>query len=705
MDHPVASPKRSSAAGGWGALKSCGKHLLSSRAPLSGARAMLKANQPDGFDCPGCAWGDPAHGSSFEFCENGVKAVSWEATDKRTPPKFFAKHTVSELRGWTDYALEGEGRLTHPMRYDAASDRYLPVSWDAAFTEIGATLRGLDSPDRAEFYTSGRASNEAAYIYQLFARLIRHQQLPRLLQHGATRPAASPYRRPSASARAPSCSRISRRRTRSSWSARTPVPTIRACSATFARRRPAAPASWSTTPFASAGWSVSPIRRTPWRCCVAPAHPWRAIITSRVRAATWRCSAGIAKAVFAADDAALAAGRPSVLDRAFLSHHAEGHEAYRVVVEATTWEAIEDQSGLSRADIEVAAEVYLGADKVICTWAMGVTQHKHSVATIREMTNVMLLRGNIGRPGAGLCPVRGHSNVQGDRTVGINEKPPAALLDALEREIGFVAPRKHGHNVIGAIGAMLDGSSKAFIGLGGNFARATPDTALVAKALASCELTVHIATKLNHSHLVPGRVAYLLPCIGRTEIDRNSKGKIQIVTVEDSMSMVHGSGGINKPASPELRSEIAIIAGMAAATVGSDKVDWAALADDYDGIRALIERTIPGFAGYNARVRRPRGFMLRNLAAERNFETTTGKANFSAEHLPEATEHQPGADEGRHLRAADLPQPRSVQHHRLWPRRPLSRGLRRASGTVRPSRRPGRDPCRRRRPRRYRRHP
>ena len=639
MDHPVASPKRSSAAGGWGALKSCGKHLLSSRAPLSGARAMLKANQPDGFDCPGCAWGDPAHGSSFEFCENGVKAVSWEATDKRTPPKFFAKHTVSELRGWTDYALEGEGRLTHPMRYDAVSDRYLPVSWDAAFAEIGATLRGLDSPDRAEFYTSGRASNEAAYIYQLFARLYGTNNFP-------------------------DCSNMCHEASGIALQAAIGIGKGTVLLEDFEKAdaifvvgqnpgtnhprmlgdlRKAATRGARVVVF-------NPVRERGLERFADPQNTVEMLRGASAPVAShyyqprpggdMAVFRGIAKAVFAADDAALAAVRPSVLDRAFLSHHAEGHEAYRAVVEATTWEAIEDQSGLSRADIEVAADVYLGAHKVICTWAMGVTQHKHSVATIREMTNVMLLRGNIGRPGAGLCPVRGHSNVQGDRTVGINEKPPAALLDALEREIGFVAPRKHGHNVIGAIGAMLDGSSKAFIGLGGNFARATPDTALVAKALASCELTVHIATKLNHSHLVPGRVAYLLPCIGRTEIDRNSKGKIQIVTVEDSMSMVHGSGGINKPASPELRSEIAIIAGMAAATVGSDKVDWAALADDYDGIRALIERTIPGFAGYNARVRRPRGFMLRNLAAERNFETVNGKANFSADALPEATEHQ-----------------------------------------------------------------
>jgi molybdopterin-dependent oxidoreductase alpha subunit len=339
----------------------------------------------------------------------------------------------------------------------------------------------------------------------------------------------------------------------------------------------------------------------------------------------------------------VAAGRPSLLDRAFVTHHTAGSEAYRATVEATGWDAILDQSGLTREEIETAADVYLGAQKVIATWAMGVTQHRHSVATIREIVNLLLLRGHIGRPGAGLCPVRGHSNVQGDRTVGINERPPAAFLDALEARFGMPMPRRHGHNVLAAIRAMRDGTAKAFIGLGGNFLRATPDTPVVADALARCRLTVHIATKLNHAHLVPGTVGYLLPCLGRTEIDRNPEGKIQIVTVEDSMSMVHGSGGINKPASKQLRSEIGIIAGMAAATVGSERIDWAALAQDYDRIRDLIEATVPGFTGFNARVRKPRGFMLRNLAAERVFATATGRANFSDAALPVETEHQSAA--------------------------------------------------------------
>lgn len=648
MDPAVVSPdssaalKRSSAAGGWGALKSCGKHLLKSRAPVAGARALLSANQPDGFDCPGCAWGDPAHGSSFEFCENGVKAVSWEATDKRTPPRFFAEHTLRELRGWSDYALEAQGRLTHPMRYDAGSDTYKPVAWDEAFAEIGAALRALPSPDAAEFYTSGRASNEAAYLYQLFARVYGTNNFP-------------------------DCSNMCHEASGIALTEAIGIGKGTVLLEDFEKAD--AIFCVGQNPGTNHPRMLGDLRRAAERGArVVVFNPVRERGLERfadpqnsvemLRGASRPIAShyyqprlggdmaafrGIAKAVFARDDAEIAAGRPSLIDRAFLARNCTGFAAYRMAVDATSWAAILDQSGLTREAIETAAGVYLEAEKVIATWAMGVTQHRHSVATIREIANVLFLRGHIGRAGAGLCPVRGHSNVQGDRTVGINEKPPAALLDALDREFGFKAPRKHGHNVLAAIGAMLDGSGKAFIGLGGNFARATPDTALVAKALSSCELTVHIATKLNHSHLLPGRMSYILPCLGRTEIDRNPSGQIQIVTVEDSMSMVHGSGGINKPASKELRSEIGIIAGMAAATVGSSLVDWAGLAQDYDRIRALIERTVPGFSGFNVRVRRPRGFMLRNLAAERVFETASGKAEFSASALPEATEHQRAA--------------------------------------------------------------
>ncbi|WP_342106004.1 FdhF/YdeP family oxidoreductase [Methylobacterium sp. SI9] len=639
MAQSDGASKRSSAAGGWGALKSCGKHLLGSRAPLTGARALLKANQPDGFDCPGCAWGDPEHGSSFEFCENGVKAVSWEATDKRTPPAFFAKHTLTELRTWSDYALEGEGRLTHPLRYDAATDRYVPVRWDEAFAEIGAELRALEHPDQAEFYTSGRASNEAAYIYQLFARAYGTNNFPDCsnMCHEASGVAlidaigigkGTVLLEDFEKADAIFCV------------GQNPGTNHPRMLGDLRRAAERGAEVVVLNPVRERGLERFADPQNTVEMLRGSSRPIASHYLQPRSGGDMAAFRGIAKIVFARDAEALAAGRPSLLDRAFLEHHTAGLDAYRAAVEATTWAAILDQSGLTLDAITAMADVYLGAQRVIATWAMGVTQHKHSVATIREIANLLFLRGHIGRPGAGLCPVRGHSNVQGDRTVGINERPAADFLDALERHFRIAMPRRHGHNVLASIRAMRDGTAKAFIGLGGNFLRATPDTPVVAQALASCRLTVHIATKLNHAHLVPGAVGYLLPCLGRTEIDRNPEGKVQIVTVEDSMSMVHGSGGINKPASKELRSEIAIIAGMAAAAVGSAAIDWAGFAADYDRIRAAIAATIPGFSDYNTRVRKPRGFKLRNLAAERVFETATGRANFSADALPDETEHQ-----------------------------------------------------------------
>ena len=631
--------KKSSAAGGWGALKSCGKQLLQSGSALTGARTMLKANQPNGFDCPGCAWGDPEHGSSFEFCENGVKAVSWEATQKRATPAFFAKHTVSELRKLSDYELELNGRLTHPMRYDAQSDTYLPVAWEDAFAEIGGILKNLNSPDQAEFYTSGRASNEAAYLYQLFVRLYGTNNFP------------------DCSNMCHEASGIALRQAIGAGKGTVLLEDFEKADAIFVlgqnpgTNHPRMLGDLRRAAIRGAEIVVfNPVRERGLERFSDPqaklemlsggstdiaSHYYQPLLGGDMAAVR-----GMSKAVFAAEDAAIAAGDPSVLDHDFLSQHCDGFAEYRATVDATSWDEIEDQSGLSRHDIEQAANVYMSAERVICTWAMGVTQHLHSVATIREISNFMFLRGNIGKPGAGLCPVRGHSNVQGDRTVGINEKPADAFLDALEKEFGFTAPRKHGHNVLGAIGAMLDGSAKAFIGLGGNFARATPDSALVAKAFKNLKLTVNIATKPNHSHLMPGEVSFILPCLGRTEIDLNSAGQSQVVSVEDSMSMVHGSAGINRPASPHLLSEVGIIAGIAEATVGTQTVSWPALADDYERIRTHIEATIPGFDDYNTRLRTPRGFLLRNSAAHREWNTPTGKANFFAGALPACTVHQ-----------------------------------------------------------------
>jgi molybdopterin-dependent oxidoreductase alpha subunit len=631
--------KKSSAAGGWGALKSCGKRLMQSGSPLSGARTMLKANQPDGFDCPGCAWGDPEHGSSFEFCENGVKAVAWEATAKRATPDFFAENAVSDLRRLSDYELELNGRLTHPMRYDAKTDRYLAVSWDEAFAEIGGVLKGLDSPNRAEFYTSGRASNEAAFLYQLFVRTYGTNNFP------------------DCSNMCHEASGVALRQAIGVGKGTVLLEDFEKADAIFVigqnpgTNHPRMLGDLRRAAMRGARVVVfNPIRERGLERFSDPQDKIEMLRGGATDIASdylqpylggdMAAVRGMAKAVFAAEDAAIAAGLPPVLDHAFLAEHCAGVDDYRRAVEATSWREIEDQSGLGREAIERAADTYMNADRVICTWAMGVTQHLHSVATIREIANFMLLRGNIGKPGAGLCPVRGHSNVQGDRTVGINEKPPAAFLDALEKEFGFSMPRADGHNVLAAIGAMLDGSAHAFIGLGGNFARATPDSALVEQALRRLKLTVHIATKPNHSHLMPGEISYILPCLGRTEMDLDAAGGSQLVSVEDSMSMVHGSAGINRPASPHLLSEVAIVAGIAAATVGSDRIEWAGLADNYDRIRDHIAATIPGFEDYNTRLRKPRGFHLRNTASHREWNTPAGKASFLAAPLPVETVHQ-----------------------------------------------------------------
>ncbi|QRM55236.1 FdhF/YdeP family oxidoreductase [Sinorhizobium sp. BG8] len=631
--------KKSSAAGGWGALKSCGKRLLQTGMPISGARTMLKANQPDGFDCPGCAWGDPEHGSSFEFCENGVKAVAWEATEKRASPTFFAAHTVTELRRMTDYEVELNGRLTHPMRYDRLSDRYVPVEWESAFSEIGTILRDLPTPDSAEFYTSGRASNEAAYLYQLFVRLYGTNNFP------------------DCSNMCHEASGVALKQAIGVGKGTVLLEDFEHADAIFVigqnpgTNHPRMLGDLRRAAMRGARILVfNPVREKGLERFSDPQDKIEMIRGGSTEIAShyfqpklggdMAAFRGMAKVVFDAERDAIASGDPSVLDQAFIAEHCQGFEQYRDAVEATSWGEIESQSGLTREDIEKAAEVYLNASKVICTWAMGVTQHHHSVETIREIANFMFLRGNVGKPGNGLCPVRGHSNVQGDRTVGINEQPSSEFLDALEAEFGVPMPRRHGHNVLAAIGAMLDGSAKAFIGLGGNFARATPDSTLVEKALKNLKLTVNIATKPNHSHLMPGEVSYILPCLGRTEMELSADGRSQLISVEDSMSMVHGSAGINRPASPHLLSEVAIIAGIAGATVGSDVVDWKALAGNYDLIRDRIEATIPGFDNYNERLRKPRGFHLRNAAAHREWNTDSGKATFSFCRLPEETVHQ-----------------------------------------------------------------
>ncbi|MEM7082971.1 MAG: FdhF/YdeP family oxidoreductase [Pseudomonadota bacterium] len=626
-------------AGGWPALRSVGRYLVASGKPLRGAQTMLKANQPDGFDCPGCAWGDPEHGSSFEFCENGVKAVSWEATKERATPAFFAQHTLTELRTWSDHELEKQGRLTHPMRYDAESDCYAEVNWTDAFDAIGAALNALDDPNEAEFYTSGRASNEAAFLYQTFVRLYGTNNFPDCshMCHEASGIALTEA--------------IGVGKGTVQLADLEEADTIFVIGQNPGTNHPRMLSDLrSATVRGARVVVINPLKERGLRRFSDPQNKLEMLRAgSRPTSTDYFCPRsggdmavfrGMAKRIFARDASARQTGESAVLDDAFIAQHTSGIDAYRQRVANTDWTDIEDQAGLSRQDIETLADIYIDSERVIATWAMGLTQHEHAVDTIRELTSVMLLRGNIGRPGTGLCPVRGHSNVQGDRTVGIDETAPSTLLDAMEKELGTTLPRVPGHNVLETIGAMLSGRAKAFVALGGNFARAVPDSALIAHAMRRLELTVSIATKLNHCHLLTGKTAFLLPCLGRTELDANRDGVPQVVTVEDSMSMVHGSTGFNPPASDELKSEVNIVAGIAKATVGNGVVDWLALAHNHDRIRDMISRVLPIFGDYNANIRRPRGFKLRNPAAEREWQTSTQRANFHAAALPERTDWQ-----------------------------------------------------------------
>lgn len=626
------------AAGGWGALRSVAQAWIGSDNALKNIRALLKTNQNGGFDCPGCAWGDSPESGMVKFCENGAKAVNWEATKRRVDAAFFARHSVTSLLAQSDYWLEYQGRLTEPMVYDPSTDRYQPISWDSAFALIARHLNGLTSPDQAEFYTSGRASNEAAYLYQLFVRAYGTNNFP-------------------------DCSNMCHE---ASGVALGQSVGVGKGTVTFDDFEHAdAIFVWGQNPGTNHPRMLEPLREAVKRgaqvVCVNPLkerglerfqHPQHPIEmltngdrptnTAYFRPALGGDMAllrGMAKFLLQWECEAQAAGAPAVLDHAFIAEHTAALEQYLEAVEASSWTQIVEQSGLGLADIEQAARMYARAEKVIMCWAMGITQHRHSVATIQEIANLMLLRGNLGVPGAGLCPVRGHSNVQGDRTMGINERPPVAFLDALERRFGFAVPRHNGHNTVEAIRAMLDGQARVFIGLGGNFAQATPDTERTAQALRNCELTVQISTKLNRSHLIHGRQALILPCLGRTDIDQQGEGP-QAVTVEDSFSMVHASNGQLKPLSRQMRSEPAVIAGIAAATLGSTPVDWNWLVADYARIRELIADTIPGFEGFNQRLEHPGGFYLGNSAGQRQWKTASGRANFKANALLQDLLHE-----------------------------------------------------------------
>ncbi|MCX7563729.1 FdhF/YdeP family oxidoreductase [Xanthomonadaceae bacterium XH05] len=620
-------------AGGWDALKSVARHLVEQDIEIRGARTLLHANQPDGFDCPGCAWPDRDHTSTFEFCENGAKAVAAEATKHRAGAELFRQYSVTRLAGYSDHWLEQQGRLTTPMRYDAATDHYIPICWDDAFELIAHHLNALPSPDEAIFYTSGRTSNEAAFLYQLFVR-----------EYGTNN--------------FPDCSNMCHESSGTAMKKQIGVGKGTVSLHDFEQAD--AILIFGQNPGTNHPRMLGELRDAARRGCrIVAFNPLRerglerfADPQDKLQMATFGSSKiasdylqlkiggdlaavkGIIKHVLERDAEAQANNAPSLLDRDFIATHCIGFEAFAADVLAESWDTIVAESGLSEAEIRHAGDIYLGAERVIACWGMGITQHKHSVATIQMIVNLLLLRGNLGREGAGACPVRGHSNVQGDRTMMIWEKPPQAFLDRLREVCGFEPPRHEGYDTIGAIEAMIDGRAKVFFGMGGNFAVATPDSEATARGLRGCDLTVHVTTKLNRSHLVHGREALILPCLGRTEIDMQASGP-QAVTVEDSMSMVHLSSGINPPASENLLSEPAIVARLAQATLRErSKVPWLWMLEDYDRIRDLIARVFDDFHDFNQRVRVPGGFRLSNAARDRIWQTASGKAHFIVAPIP-----------------------------------------------------------------------
>ncbi|NLS19368.1 FdhF/YdeP family oxidoreductase [Rhizobium sp. P40RR-XXII] len=610
-----------SPAGGWGALKATAKAVRDQMDVTEAPGLLLRTNKPTGFDCPGCAWPDKEHTSTFQFCENGAKAVTWEATNKRVTPEFFAEHTVSELRTWSDYELENSGRLTHPMVYDHASDTYRPIAWEDAFARIGEVMRSQPDPDMVEFYTSGRASNEAAFLFQIFAREYGTNNFPDCsnMCHEATSvglPQSIGIGKGTVSLDDfDECDLIISMGHNPGTNHPRMMGTLHECS----RRG---------VPIIV----FNPLKERALERFADPQDPIEmgTFGSTRIASSYYQVKIGgdaaalkgIMKAVLA-----LAETSPDVLDHAFIAEHTIGFDALVADLSQTEWADIERVSGLARADLERVAAAYAKSKATIVAYGMGITQHAKGTANVQQIANLLLLRGNFGKPGAGICPLRGHSNVQGNRTVGVTEKPTPALIEGIERAFGFTSPAHHGHDAVAAMQAMAEGRSKVLLCLGGNFSIALPDPELCAEAMRKLDLAVHMNTKLNRSNLLIGKESFLFPVLGRTEQDVQATGA-QSVTIEDSMSMVHASRGRLKPASDQLRSEPAIVAAMAQATLPDSKVAWMELITDYDLIRDKIEIVYPDFADYNERIRVPGGFRLPLGPTERVWKTPSGKAEF-----------------------------------------------------------------------------
>ncbi|MGH9055128.1 MAG: FdhF/YdeP family oxidoreductase [Acidimicrobiales bacterium] len=630
----VSPPKTSSV--GVPSITETVRYALDEMGPARSLRTLLRLNQDHGFDCPSCAWPDPdpEHRKMAEFCENGAKAVAWEATRKRVDPSFFAEHPVADLRERGDHWLEQNGRLTEPMHLAPGATHYEPISWGAALGLVAERLKALEDPNRAVFYTSGRTSNEAAFVYQLLARRLGTNNLP---------DCSNMCHESSGAALGETIGMGKGMVTLTDITDHAELIVIvgqnpgtnhpRMLTALeHAKRRGAR--ILAVNPLPEAGFTRFRNPQTPRGLMGSGPALADVLLPVRVNG-DLALFGGVNKALLELEDA-----RPgTVLDRDFITRYADGFEAAVEAWRALEWDQIEALSGLSRRQIEAIGAETVRAQSVIVCWAMGLTQHRNAVATIREIVNFLLLRGNIGRPGAGPAPIRGHSNVQGDRTMGIWEKMPEVFLDRIRDEFGFDPPRQHGWDTVDSIRAMRDGKVDVFFALGGNFVAATPDTAVTEAAMANCKLTVHVATKLNRSHLCHGDEALLLPCLGRTERDVQAAGE-QFVTVEDSMSTVQASRGRLAPASPKLRSEVAIVTGLGHALFDED-LGWREMGRDYRVIRKHIEHVVPGFHSFEDRANQPGGFMLpRPPHDSRTFPTAGGKARFtvnplSAVHVPE----------------------------------------------------------------------
>jgi molybdopterin-dependent oxidoreductase alpha subunit len=621
-DHP---------AGGWGSVRSLGNILRREHVAVEGTRALLHQNKPDGYACVSCAWAKPAHPHPFEFCENGAKATAWELTSKRVTPRFFLEHTLTELESWPDHDLEEEGRLTAPMRWDSRTDHYVETSWEEAFEDIAAELRRLN-PQDVIFYCSGRASLETSYLYQLLARMYGTNNLPD----------SSNMCHESTSVALPATIGV-------------PVGTVTLddfeltdCIFFFGQNVGSNSPRMLHELQAVRKRNVpiitfNPIHETGLERFTNPQSPTEMLSGSETRISTQyhqvriggdlAALMGLCKAVIEADDAAVRNGTERILDVAFIAEHTLGFKEFAARARATSWSEIEHCSSLTRQDLESAASAYMCAKAVMAIYGMGLTQHRLGVETVQMLTNLLLLRGNIGKPGAGICPVRGHSNVQGQRTVGITEKPELAPLDKLKELYHFEPPRAKGLTTVDACQGIIEGRVKGFIGLGGNFVRAVPETLLMEQAWRRQRLTVQISTKLNRSHLIHGEVAYLLPCLGRIEIDRQH-GVPQALAVEDSTGCMHGSRGFAEPASDKLLSETAIVAGIAKALLPPNPhVPWDAWVSNYALIRDAIEKTYPDiFRHFNDRMWQPGGFHRPIPARHRVWKTKTGKANFIVPH-------------------------------------------------------------------------